>query len=283
MANPRQRRKTRSSSYKPVSHSRRAKKLLKKTPPIRGPKVLQDAWDNHKTVRQNYAALGLIHSLNPTASGGTECPLVPRAAEPKPNTPGVTTSESQNAASHNDAAQNADDAPAPAAIPRGHARIVRDEAGNVLRVEYAAEDEEEEEQQQRRKTADKDMEGDVDMEALEPKLDERASRAWVGGLGTSTSTHKAVRGRVEKEEGGVVQALEKIGVRTSANNGRTISAPLSLAGPRHASAGERAYLQRLVDKYGKEDVAGMARDRRLNGEQRTAGELGRSLKRIGLV
>jgi nucleolar protein 16 len=32
MANPRQRRKARSSSHKPVSHSRRAKKLLKKQP-----------------------------------------------------------------------------------------------------------------------------------------------------------------------------------------------------------------------------------------------------------
>src|ERR1700685_3247863 len=32
MANPRQRRKARSSSHKPVSHSRRAKKMLKKTP-----------------------------------------------------------------------------------------------------------------------------------------------------------------------------------------------------------------------------------------------------------
>ncbi|KAH9060100.1 hypothetical protein EDB87DRAFT_1551613, partial [Lactarius vividus] len=71
MANPRQRRKAR-SSQKPVRHSRQAKKLLKKQPPIRGPKALRDAWDKHKTVRQNYAALGLAASLNPRASGGAE-------------------------------------------------------------------------------------------------------------------------------------------------------------------------------------------------------------------
>jgi hypothetical protein len=76
MANPRQRRKTR-SSHKPVHQSRQAKKLLKKQPralgflidmsalptpilifdihqAIRGPKGLQEAWDKHKTVRQKY-------------------------------------------------------------------------------------------------------------------------------------------------------------------------------------------------------------------------------------
>ncbi|EEB92758.1 hypothetical protein MPER_08686 [Moniliophthora perniciosa FA553] len=72
MANPRQRRKARSSSYRPVSHSKNAKRNLKKMPPIRAPKVLQEAWDKRKTVRQNYAALGLIHDLNPSASGGAE-------------------------------------------------------------------------------------------------------------------------------------------------------------------------------------------------------------------
>src|SRR5712671_4385862 len=121
MANPRQRRKAR-SAHKPVHHSRQAKKLLKKQPralgflvemsalptlisifythqAIRGLKILQEAWDKHKTVRQkyvysvrdreyliidgqlclchgsffaSYAALGLTVSLNPCTSGGTE-------------------------------------------------------------------------------------------------------------------------------------------------------------------------------------------------------------------
>ena len=51
---------------------------------------------------------------------------------------------------------------------------------------------------------------------------------------------------------------------------------------RHASQGEIKYLQRLVDKYGN-DMEQMARDRKLNADQRTAGELRRALKRAGLL
>lgn len=47
---------------------------------------------------------------------------------------------------------------------------------------------------------------------------------------------------------------------------------------RHPSQGEIKYLERLVDKYG-EDVERMARDRKLNAEQRTAGQLRRALKK----
>lgn len=85
MANPRQRRKARSGSHKAVRHSNNAKKNLKKQPrqssicillcqrnyvelvslylavAIRGPKVLQDAWDKHKTVRQKY-----VNSVHPS-------------------------------------------------------------------------------------------------------------------------------------------------------------------------------------------------------------------------
>ena len=39
-------------------------------------------------------------------------------------------------------------------------------------------------------------------------------------------------------------------------------------------------LRRLVAKYG-EDVAGMAKDRRLNADQRTAGQLSRAIKKAG--
>jgi nucleolar protein 16 len=53
-----------------------------------------------------------------------------------------------------------------------------------------------------------------------------------------------------------------------------------MAGPRHASSLETLYLTRLVRKHG-EDVESMVRDRRLNPEQRTAGELRRGIRRAG--
>lgn len=52
--------------------------------------------------------------------------------------------------------------------------------------------------------------------------------------------------------------------------------------PRHSSHGELGLLRRLIDKHGA-DVEAMARDRRLNAAQRTAGELGRALRKAGLL
>lgn len=49
---------------------------------------------------------------------------------------------------------------------------------------------------------------------------------------------------------------------------------------RHTSLGERSYLERLVQKHG-DDLGKMARDRRLNPEQRTANELRRAITKAG--
>lgn len=50
--------------------------------------------------------------------------------------------------------------------------------------------------------------------------------------------------------------------------------------PRFTSEGEIGYLRRLVERHGK-DIEGMARDRRLNPDQRTVGELKRLMKKAG--
>ncbi|KAJ7043190.1 ribosome biogenesis protein Nop16 [Mycena alexandri] len=249
MANPRQRKKGRSSSHRPVSHARHAKRNLKKTPPIRGPAsaVLSALWDKKRTVRQNYAALGLIHTLNPSASGGVE-PIE------------VTAGRVEDSPVNLTAASTSSQSNTTPPIPKGHGRIIRDEEGNVLRIEFAEEDEE---------MPEEDDDRDKNMEELEPEMDLYLRQKWVTGLGGG----KGVGG-----DGDVVEVLERI---SSANhNATTLSAAISGAGPRHASGGEVAYLQRLVDKYGT-DVEQMARDRKLNPEQRTVGQLTRSLKRCG--
>jgi Ribosome biogenesis protein Nop16 len=51
--------------------------------------------------------------------------------------------------------------------------------------------------------------------------------------------------------------------------------------PRHSSAGELTYLQRLLTRHGT-NVAAMAVDHGLNYEQRTEGELRRGLYRAGV-
>ncbi|KAF8078104.1 ribosome biogenesis protein Nop16 [Lyophyllum atratum] len=244
MANPRQRRKSRSSSYKPVSHSRHAKRNLKKMPPIRGPKVLQDSWDRKKTVRQNYATLGLVHTLNPSAAGGIE-PLEEQSQHIEESQIASTSQLKQ-----------------PSQIPKGFGKIIRDEAGNVLRIEMPEEDDA------------PPFEKPEDMEMAEPGVDDSVLRPWVIDMGGGEKF------KLRTGDTNVVQALERISTTVNQNS-TTLSAPLSDAGPRHASAGEVAYLERLVTKYG-EDVERMARDRKLNPEQRTAGVLRRALKKAGL-
>lgn len=51
---------------------------------------------------------------------------------------------------------------------------------------------------------------------------------------------------------------------------------------RHSSGGELGVLRQLVAKHAH-DVDAMARDRRLNADQRTAGQLSRAIKKAGGV
>jgi len=117
MANPRQRRKARSSSHRPISHSRHAKRNMKKVPPIHGPKALQEAWDKQKTVHQNYAKLGLALNLNPLANGGFERSSNTTIQEPSLVSPAMDTAEDEPC------------------IPSGFGRILRDDTGNIIGFE----------------------------------------------------------------------------------------------------------------------------------------------------
>ncbi|KAI0807137.1 ribosome biogenesis protein Nop16 [Fomes fomentarius] len=237
MGNPRQRRKLRSGSHKPVQHSRRAKKLLKKQAPIRGPKVLQEAWDGRKTVRQNYEALGLAASLNPIASGGAER---------------TVGSHTEGAGKSKEAEERTSGSTGANGVRKGFGKIIRDAEGKIVDVEMGDENEEEEE-----------MTGAEEDDVLDGLADSQLA-GWVG-LGSDPRKGSGQ----EREETRVVQALEQLSA--SAGGGRV---------RRFASTGERGQLQRLVGRYG-EDVEAMARDRKMNAEQRTAGELRRAIRKAG--
>lgn len=47
------------------------------------------------------------------------------------------------------------------------------------------------------------------------------------------------------------------------------------------SGGEETYLARLIAKH-RDDYDAMSRDRKLNREQKTAGQLGRAIRNAGL-
>ncbi|EGN96073.1 hypothetical protein SERLA73DRAFT_185598 [Serpula lacrymans var. lacrymans S7.3] len=259
MANPRQRRKTKSSSHKTISHSKRAQKLLKKMPAICGPKVLQDVWDKDKTIRQNYAAVGLAHTLNPLQAGGEECLIEYTSASsrsdavPNVSTSSETTSKTADAPPSTPAASSI----TPSGIPQGFGRIIRDSTGNIIQVEVPSESNEEELLKKKRDQEIKELEA--------PDVDTKELAIWAAGSSKSQGKDEA-RG----EDGhNVVKALEQLSATAS-----TLT--------RYSSSGEVAYLARLATRYGG-DYESMARDRRLNTEQRTAGELKRAMNKAGGV
>ncbi|OBZ75947.1 Nucleolar protein 16 [Grifola frondosa] len=207
MANPRQRRKSRNNRVA-----------------IHGPKLLQEAWDKSKTVRQNYEALGLVASLNPIASGGqSDLPASLRPAQPRAH-----------------------------GVPKGYGRIIRDEEGNVVDVELGDEDME-------------DVVEDAPLEDIPDPAQDAHLAEWVA-LGSNS--RKRTQDASAATSSHVVDALEQMSeLRRS-------------RAPRFTSSGELAVLRRLVGKY-EEDVEAMARDRKLNVEQRTAGELNRAIRKAG--
>jgi len=120
MANPRQRSKARSSVAKNTKSKQSVKNAKKVV--VRGPEAVRAAWDVKKTLRQNYAAMGLLSSMNPRQKGGVEPIKVLRSME----TTALAGEEPK-------LGPNGE-------IPRGYAKLVRDEAGNVIDVIFADEE-----------------------------------------------------------------------------------------------------------------------------------------------
>ncbi|SPO19712.1 probable Nucleolar protein 16 [Ustilago trichophora] len=128
MANPRQRRKNRSSStLKPsLNAKKQMKKKLVRAPTIHGADILKDSYDPKLTLRQNYAKLGLVPSLDVRPdSGGVE------------RAPG---SASAGAASAAGTREEGDEKKA--MVRKGMARVVRDQEGNIVDIVEAESEEE---------------------------------------------------------------------------------------------------------------------------------------------
>jgi len=144
-------------------------------------------------------------------------------------------------------------------IPVGFGKIIRDEAGNILHVELNDTEEE--------------SANPTEMEDIQ--IDSGITTRWVTDLG---GHQKDIA--VSEKGGQLLETLESLSCMKHMGSA-TLSVPLSGAGHRHTAVGEVAYLQRLVKKYGN-DVERMAIDRKLNPDQRTAGQLKRALRNSGL-
>ncbi|KZT57150.1 hypothetical protein CALCODRAFT_496443 [Calocera cornea HHB12733] len=260
MANPRQRRKARSSSYRTVKTSN-AKKL-RKHPALNAPDVLKKAWNVHKTVRQNYAALGLAQSLAPRPSGGTEAgpARLPGSSSDQPENVPVDATASAPDQDASPAGSSAKAKP----LRKGFGRIVRDKDGNVVDV-VLAEDEEDDDVEMDEGTgtavSQKRRKGKAEQEQTPwgPPMED-----WVPD---SAAVAERVLGAQKTKRTVITDELEKMAAQTT---------KLS----RHASSNEVDLLRALIQQHG-DDFDAMARDRKLNRWQKTGGELRRAIKKAG--
>lgn len=107
----------------------------------------------------SYAALGLVHTLNPLASGGvehdpTEITTEPTTSPIYPSAVSTLTSSTNH-------------------IPKGYGKIIRDAEGNVVRVELPEDSEDD----------DQDQGHPSDDEMRDPEVDKLVLSKWVTGLG----------------------------------------------------------------------------------------------------
>lgn len=111
----------------------------------------------------SYVNLGLVVTLDPSAHGGVEKPLGNESSMQ------VDEQEGQPVASSSKIADNSAD------VPSGFGKIIRDVAGNVLRIELN-----EEEMQQQPETTDME-------EELESRMDQGVREKWTVNFSRSTA------------------------------------------------------------------------------------------------
>lgn len=147
MANPRQRRKARSGKPK-ARLSQQANKKQKKVTPRNIPGVLSGSYERRETPRQNYRRLGLLSGkLAPRLAGGIEKETELKngwlARFKKTDEFQLLRNDHDDDSQCSDMPQNsAPDSPPdpPQKLAKGEGRIVRDPAGNIVKVIIGDED-----------------------------------------------------------------------------------------------------------------------------------------------
>ncbi|PWZ02980.1 hypothetical protein BCV70DRAFT_9255 [Testicularia cyperi] len=251
MANPRQRRKSRSSaSTKPSLNAKKSmKKKLARSPTVKGAEVLKQGWDPKLTARQNYAQLGLVASLDVRPNTGG----VDRADPTHPDNVALAKTGSSSSSS---SSLRTGDADGEGAVDggaktnktrKGMARVIRDDAGNIVDVIEA----ENEVAESSATPWGKPMR---DIEADDEEIE------------TYMPPQKPTLQRGEKPNP-VIQQLDSLAAS---------AAPVE----RHTSNLEAEWLINLVARH-NDDFHAMAHDRTLNPWQKTPGEIKRAIKKAG--
>ncbi|GAA5872387.1 hypothetical protein JCM3774_004507 [Rhodotorula dairenensis] len=308
MVNPRQRRKRFSGTAK-ASASKRSLKNQKKVT-IKGPEELVKGWDKNKTVRQNYAALGLMPSLDPRQSGGVEPDrhAVPFAvasatAATVDDLDAILEDAEMGSSAGSDSDSEEDQqqqqlrdvkgkgkervsAQDEGALKPGMARIIRDETGKVVKIVMAGEDGAEVEEdivEPSRAAGGDDSDDDDEEEEEEAEPWGPAMKDW-DAHPAQEKEHGALQGVTRNSRQGIpiFGAPRHVEAKTDVVRALEARAARKTKVVRHSSEFEETWLVKLVEKYG-DDVARMARDIKLNQWQKTPGELRKMIAKAGGV
>ncbi|GAA5881344.1 hypothetical protein JCM16303_000137 [Sporobolomyces ruberrimus] len=310
MANPRQRLKNRSGGR--LKTSKQSLKNKHKVI-VKGPEVLAKNWDKTKTVRQNYAALGLLGTLDPRQVGGLEPALdhVPYAVRSATNpttleeideiVPDVYESSDDEAEDEDESTTAAvgqkkkksvkgkeKEEPKAKKLAPGMARIIRDENGNVLKIVVGDEDGEEVEEDvvaPNRGGEESEDEDSEEEEEAEAKPWGEAMKDWDVGQDRFVDEDEEMEDeerdpRKFKQGIPIEGALKRVTAKTDVVRALEARAANKTKVIRHTSEFEKERLVALVEKY-DEDIEKMARDRKANVWQKTPGELRRMINKAG--
>lgn len=282
MVNPRQRRKQKNPQLK---KRRKATSQSTRKYSVTGHDLIAKNWDKKLTLRQNYARLGLMASLNPTTGGSEK-----RYPSIREQTEQGEISSLINTASTNSLPRSSNymaKPPTPAhlkrlaaALPRTQGIIQRDEQGRVINVilgglktESMGDDLEEEQDEQDDMSVDEEDLIDLDPDELRDLLDDKQE----GDLEQSD-----VKENDSDDE--VIQQIENTNpIIAQLEKEASVAKSKTSIQPRLASNNELDWCGQMVEKYGNDDdddtYGRMFRDKRLNVWQLSVGDIRRRIRR----
>ncbi|PKS08001.1 hypothetical protein jhhlp_006613 [Lomentospora prolificans] len=229
------------SGKQPVKIKPRKKRILN---PL-GNSIIAKNWNKKETLSQNYRRLGLVSRLK-APTGGTELSLA-EATLLREASLSTTSSIIPAAPPKKPKTTPLAIASTESAVIR-ETKVERDASGKIIRVIGSS--------AKRNPLRDPLNEFDDDSEEEEEEDEEEEAEEWGGIQDTEDDKNKT----------GIVRQLEELAARPVIKK------------PRHQSEREREWIGRLVEKYGEENTAAMARDRRLNPMQQTEADIRKRLR-----
>ncbi|MBW0494222.1 hypothetical protein O181_033937 [Austropuccinia psidii MF-1] len=298
MANPRQRRKARSSSTK-VRLAKHANSRLKKVTPRNFPEALADAYNPRETPVQNYRRLGLLSGkLTPRLAGGIEKDTSltnswlsrARKADEFEVLKSIECGEESDGSSSADATEAQIQTPAHSedkqTLSKGEGKIIRDEKGKIIKILIGDEPEIEVD------PASKDTAKIVIKRSQqtprstpwgEPFKSEKYETESTNVDDVSRLSKNTVPQGIgyENPRMGVVPPKTKfVEELIEISQQRSVAYDQQIKNQQHLSSNQENWLMNLIKKHGIDNVNAMAHDLKLNKHQKTAGEIRRMISKL---